>query len=277
MKVFISVDMEGITGITSLKQISQGGSEYGHARHWMTDDVNAAVAGALDGGASQIFVRDAHGPATNIMPDRLHPAARLVAGWAPVLDMLQGLDGSFGVTFFVGYHPGPPALGGVLSHTYSMSLIREVTIHGVSAGETLINALQAGDLGVPVGLVTGEKALRDEIAPVLGEALFVQTKAGYAWQSALLEPVQECREQIRIAASAAVKRVLQGVGFPVYKPALPVEARIDYHRADACAASLLVPGVEMIDTRSVRLTATTAAEFVRRFMLLCQVLYGMEK
>lgn len=277
MKVFISVDMEGITGVTSLKQISSSGPEYGTARQWMAEDVNAAVAGALEGGASQVFVRDAHGSATNILPDRLHPAARLVAGWAPVLDMLQGLDGSFGVVFFVGYHPGPPALGGVLSHTYSMSLIREVVIGGISAGESLINAIQAGVHGVPVGLVTGEKGLRDEIAPALGEALFVQTKLGYAWQSALLEPVQECREQIRTAASAAVKRVLHGVGFPVYAPPEPVDARIEFHRADACAASLLVPGVSAIDTRSIRLSGATAPEFVQRFQLLCQVLYGMEK
>lgn len=277
MKVFISADMEGITGISSLKQISTGGAEYGTARHWMTDDVNAAVTGALEGGASEVLVRDAHGSAINIMPDRLHPAARLVAGWSPTLDMLQGLDSTFGVAFFIGYHPGPPSAGGVLSHTYSMALIREVTINGISAGESLINALQAGVLGVPVGLLTGEKGLRDEIAPVLGEALFVQTKTGFGWQSAMLKPMAECRDQIRSAASAAVKRCLKGVGFPVYQPALPVRARIDYHRAEACLASRLVPGVEAIDTRSIWLVADTAEEWVRRFQLLSQVLYGMEK
>ena len=277
MKVFISADMEGITGISSLKQISSSGAEYGTARHWMTDDVNAAVAGALEGGASEVVVRDAHGSAINILPDRLHPEARLVAGWSPTLDMLQGLDSSFGVTFFVGYHPGPPAAGGVLSHTYSMALIREITINGISAGESLINALQAGVLGVPVGLLTGEKGLRDEIAPILGEALFVQTKTGFGWQSAMLKPMAECREQIRTAASAAVKRCLQGVGFPMYQPAPPVRARIDYHRAEACLASRLVPGVETIDARSILLAADTAEEWVRRFQLLGQVLYGMDK
>jgi D-amino peptidase len=158
-----------------------------------------------------------------------------------------------------------------------MSLIREITINGISAGESLINAVQAGALGVPVGLVTGERALRDEIAPALGEALFVQTKIGMGYQSAILEPVQECREWIRTAASAAVKRCLHGAGFPVYKPGTPVRTRIDFHRAEACAASLLVPGVEAIDTRSIWLLAADAGEFVRRFQLLCQVLYGMEK
>jgi D-amino peptidase len=277
VKVYISVDMEGITGISSLKQISSTAPEWGLARLWMTEDVNAAVAGALEGGASEVVVRDAHGPAINILPDRLHPAARLVTGWSPFLDMLQCLDASFAVAFFVGYHPGPPAAGGVLSHTYSMALIREVTINGVSAGESLINALQAGVFGVPVGLVTGEKGLRDEIAPVLDSALFVQTKTGFGWQSAMLKPMAECREQIRVAASAAVKRCLQGVGFPVYRPELPVQARLDYHRAEACLASRLVPGVETIDTRSIWLTADTAEEWVRRFQLLSQVLYGMEK
>lgn len=277
MKVYISADMEGISGITSMRQISSEGPEYGHARGLMTEDVNAAVTGALDGGASQVWVRDAHGTALNIQPDRLHPAARLVAGWAPAPDMLQGLDSSFGVVFFIGYHPGPPAAAGVLSHTFSMSRVREVIINGVSAGESLINAVQAGVHGVPVGLITGERSLREEIAPALGEALFVQTKVGHGYQSALLEPVLECREQIRAAASAAVKRCLQGTGFPLFKPAEPLEVRIDYHRAEACAASLLVPGVAAIDTRSIHLHADTAEEFVRRFQLLCQVLYGMEK
>lgn len=277
MKVYISVDMEGITGISSYKQISSSAPEWGTARLWMTEDVNAAVTGALEGGASEVVVRDAHGSAINILPDRLHSAARLVAGWSPILDMLQCLDASFGVAFFVGYHPGPSAAGAVLSHTYSMALIREVTINGISAGESLINALQAGVLGVPVGLVTGEKGLHDEIAPVLPDALFVATKTGCGWHSAMLKPMAECREQIRVAASAAVQRCLQGVGFPVYRPTLPVRARLDYHRAEACLASRLVPGVETIDTRSIWLTADTAEDWVRRFQLLCQVLYGMEK
>jgi D-amino peptidase len=277
VKVYISADMEGITGISSLKQISSNAAEYGTARHWMTEDVNAAVAGAFEGGASEVVVRDAHASATNIVPERLHPQARLIAGWSPVLDMLQGLDGTYGVAFFVGYHPGPSAATGVLSHTYSMSLIRDVTVNGILAGESLINAVQAGVLGVPIGLVTGEKALRDEIAPALGEALFVPTKVGYGWQSAMLKPMEECREQIRTAAAAAVKRCLQGAGFPVYHPSAPVRARLDYHRAEACLASRLVPGVEPIDSRSIWLVGETAAEWVRRFQLLCQVLYGMEK
>jgi D-amino peptidase len=276
VKVFISVDMEGICGVTSLKQINSNNPEYGQARLWMTDDVNAAVEGAIEAGVGEVVVRDAHGPAINILPDRLHPSARLMAGWAPVLDMMQGLDGTFDLAFLIGYHPGPPAADGVLSHTYSMEQVREVIINGLSAGETLINAIQAGVHGVPIGLVTGEHALQDEISPALPEVEFVATKTGFGYQSALLESMSRCRDQIRQAAARAVKRCLDGTAFPVYRPSLPIEARIDFHKAEGCAASRLVPGMVPIDSRSALLSADSAEELIRRFQLLMQVFYGLK-
>ncbi len=275
MKVFLSVDMEGICGITSARQTNSQNPEYAQARLWMTDDVNAAVAGALEGGATEVIVRDAHGPATNIPPDRLHPSARLMAGWTPVLDMMQGLDESFGVAFLIGYHPGPPAAGGVLTHTYNVEAIREVRINGISAGETLINAVQAGSYGVPVGLVTGERALHDEIREVLPGSEFVETKVGFGYQSALLEPMEACRGKIREAAARVVRETRAGRPRPVYRPALPIRARIDFHRAEPCLAARSVPGVEAVDSRSVDLLAGSADEFIRRFLLLMQVFYGM--
>ena len=156
-----------------------------------------------------------------------------------------------------------------------MEMIREVRIHGISAGESLINALQAGTVGVPVGLITGERALREEVAPALGEAEFVQTKTGFGYQSALLEPLRECRARIRAAAARAVARAGGPSGFPVYRPALPVQARIDFHKAEAVLATRGVPGVKEADTRAVQLQADTAEEFISRFQLLTQVLYGM--
>ena len=276
MKVYISADMEGICGISSLQHISSTGTEYALARLWMTEDVNAAVEGAVQGGAKEVVVRDAHGRAINILPDKLHPAARLMAGWTPVLDMLQGCDEGCGIAFFIGYHPGPASPGGILSHTYSMEAIRNVTIGGITAGETLINAIQAGTHGVAVGLVTGEKALGEEIAPVLNQTAFVQTKVGFGYQSALLEPMGDCRERIRQAASGVVRRCLEnGPGYPVYTPPIPIEARIDFHKAEAVLASRLVPGVETLDARSIALTAGSAREFIERFQLLTQVFYGM--
>jgi D-amino peptidase len=275
MKVFISVDMEGICGITSMKQISSAGAEYGHARLLMTEDVNAAVAGALEGGASEILVRDAHGSAINIMADRLHPAARLVAGWTPNLDMLQGIDSSFDVAFFIGYHPGPASAGAVLSHTYSMETIRSVELGGIPAGETLINALQAGIHGVPVGLVSGERALQQEIAAPLGQAEFVETKVGFGFQSALLHGVEETRGRIRQAAERAARRAAGKEKLPPYRPEGPIRARFEFLKAEACLAVALVPGIEIQDPRSVFLNAATPEEFLRRFMLLSQVLYGL--
>jgi len=267
--------MEGISGITSMRQVSSTGAEYGHARLWMTEDVNAAVAGALEGGAAEVLIRDAHGTATNLLPDRLHPAARLVAGWAPQLDMLQGLDSSFATAFFIGYHPGPAAERAVLSHTYSMETIRSVEVNSIPAGETLLNAVQAGSLGIPVGLVSGERALFEEISTALPGIEFVETKIGYGYQSALCHPLEACRSGIRKAAARAVERLRRGDSPAPYRPELPVRARIEFHKAEACLATTLVPGLERIDSRSAVLLARSGEEFVRRFLLLMQVLYGL--
>ncbi len=271
----MSVDMEGISGVSSLKQIRADTPEYAMARIWMTEDVNAAVEGAVSAGASEILVRDAHGRATNIPPDRLHPKARLMAGWMPNMDMLQGLDSTWDVVFMIGYHPGPPSKGGVLSHTYHMSAIREVVINGISAGETLLNAIQAGMLGVPVGLVTGERALHDEIAGPLGSAEFVPTKTGFGYQSALLEPVAVCREEIRRCAARAVERAGAGRDLTPYIPEAPISLRVDFQSAEACETARLIPGFRAASTRTMEMQAASADELLRSFQLLMQVLYGM--
>lgn len=275
MKLFISADMEGITGVTSMRQVSSRETAWNEARIWMTEDVNAAVEGACEAGATEVVVRDAHGPATNILPDRLHPACRLMAGWTPVLDMLQGLDDSYGLAFFIGYHPGPGSPAGVLSHTFSMKTIREVQVNGISSGESLINAIQAGIHRVPVGLVTGERALQQEIA-VLGEVEFVGTKVGYGYQSALLEPMMACRRRIRETAAQAVRRQVEGPGYQAYLPDLPIHARIEFHKAEAALACQLVPGVERTDVRAIDFTADTARDFIRTFQLVDQILYGLD-
>jgi D-amino peptidase len=275
MKVFLSVDLEGICGISSMKQISSAAPEYGHARQLMTEDVNAAVAGAVEGGADEIVVRDAHGPAINIYPDKLHPAATLIAGWSPTLDMLQGLDSSFGTAFFIGYHPGPASSRAVLSHTYSMETIRGVELNGIPAGETLLNALQAGLSGVPVGLVTGERALHEEIKDPLAGVGFVETKIGYGFQSALLHPVEKTRALIKRAAADAVRRAASDKPLPPYRPQTPVRARVEFLKAEALLAVALVPGIEASGTQAALLQAATAEEFFRRFQLMCQVLYGL--
>lgn len=275
MKIYISADMEGISGVSSLKQIRADTPEYAMARTWMTEDVNAAVEGAVSAGASEVLVRDAHGRATNIPPDRLHPKARLMAGWMPNMDMLQGLDSTYGVVFLVGYHPGPPSKGGVLSHTYHMSAIREVFINGISAGETLLNAIHAGLHGVPVGLVTGERALRDEIAGPLGSAEFVLTKTGFGYQSALLEPVLQCRAEILRCAAAAVERAGKGGELTPYALEAPISLKVDFQSAEACETARLIPGFRAASTRSMEMRADSVEELLRSFQLLMQVLYGM--
>ena len=209
MRVFISVDMEGISGVATWDQARTDGPDHARARVWMTDDVNAAIIGAVEAGADDVLVRDAHGRSRNILWESLHPAARLISGWDPRVDMMMGLDSGFALVFLIGYHPGPNVRYGVLSHAFT-SRIREMRLNGLPCGEATMAALQAGVHGVPVGLVTGQAELLEEIRPTMPDSAFVVTKRGLAYQAALLEPIAEVRARIhavaREATAAAIAR-----------------------------------------------------------------------
>ncbi|MDM7916736.1 MAG: M55 family metallopeptidase, partial [Candidatus Eisenbacteria bacterium] len=225
MRVFLSVDIEGISGVATWDQARTDGPDHAHARRWMVEDVNAAVRGAMEGGAGEVLVRDAHGRARNVLFDSLHPQARLVSGWDPKVDMLLGLEAGFGTVFLIGYHPGPSVARGVLSHAFTTRIL-EMRLNGLPCNEAVFAALQAGTLGVPVGLVTGQEELREEIRPALGDVPFVSTKRGLAVQAAILEPRDATHERIEAASKEAVRVAATGGGPPPFRPDPPLALSI---------------------------------------------------
>lgn len=274
MRVFISADIEGIGGVATWDHARTDGADHPRARQWMTDDVNAAIEGAIEGGAEEVVVRDAHGRARNILWEKLHPRARLLSGWDPSIDMLLGLDRSFDVLFLVGYHPGPAVPGGVLSHTFTSRII-DLRINGNPCNEAVIAALQAGELGIPVGLVTGQAELRDEIAPTMSDAVFVSTKRGFAYQAALLEPMAELREKIREGAREAASRRAAGDSLRPFRPDSPLRLEMELSTVEAALAAERLPGMERVSAGGLVLTAPDAGTLVRRFFGTLQVLYAV--
>src|SRR5258708_29483696 len=153
VKVFISFDMEGVAGIVDWSQCRAPGQPYEDGRRLLLGEVNAAIDGALAGGATEIVCNDSHGTMNNLDPGALHGQAAYVSGRHKPLYMMQGLDAGADVVFLVGYHGSISGESSVLSHTYNPSVVSHVSLNGVRVGESGINALVALACGVPIGLI----------------------------------------------------------------------------------------------------------------------------
>jgi D-amino peptidase len=167
MKVFISVDMEGVTGITDPEDVLPDGADYARGRVFMTQDANAAILGAYDAGADEVLVNDSHWTMRNLLLENLDPRARLIKGFQKPMCMVQGLDASYDAAVFVGYHSCAGTEHGVLNHTLLGKEVQNLLLNGEPIGETRLNALIAGELGVPVAFVAGDDAVCLEARAVL--------------------------------------------------------------------------------------------------------------
>jgi len=204
LKVFISVDMEGIAGVTAGSHVSSSGPDYQYFREMTTLETNAAVEGALAAGATEIVVRDGHGAKTNVIPDLLHKDAKLLRGvTSRPENMMLGIDETFDAVVFVGYHAKAGTEEGILAHTSSGNVI-DLSVNGVSLPEAGYNALIAGLVGVPVALVAGDNWICDQVTELLGEVTTVETKVGMGTAALGLSP-ELARERIREATTAALR------------------------------------------------------------------------
>jgi D-amino peptidase len=169
LKVYISVDMEGIAGVVNGEQTSSSGKDYGIARSWMTAEVNAAIRGALQAGATEIVVNDSHGSMRNVIISELYPKAQLITGSPKPLSMMQGIDETFDAVFLIGYHARAGSKNGVLDHTYSGGSVYSIKVNDMELGESEQNALTAGCFDVPIVLVTGDQTVCSQVKKSLGE------------------------------------------------------------------------------------------------------------
>lgn len=205
MKVYISVDIEGISGIVHPDQGTPGHPDYELARRLMTMEANAAILGARAGGASEVLVNDAHGDMRNLLVNELDTWADVVYGSPKLHGMMEGLDDAFDVAFFVGYHARAGTPNAILDHTYSGRCVAHVELNGRPVGEIGLNAALAGTYGVPVGLVTDDKAAIAEASALLGANLHtVTSKEAVGRQAARCIHPEETQSLIRQAAELAI-------------------------------------------------------------------------
>ncbi len=205
-KVFISVDMEGITGVVNWEDVSRTGKDYDYFRRIMTLETNAAIEGALAAGATEIVVRDSHGSARNILPDLLNENARLLRDWSGgPLVMMEGIDESFHAVMFIGYHAKAGTPDALLDHTSSGN-VTDVSINGVSLPEAGYNALVAGHFGVPVVFVSGDRAICNQVQALFGTVETVAVKDGIGSAALGLHP-EVARSRIRDGAERALRNL----------------------------------------------------------------------
>jgi D-amino peptidase len=263
VRVFISVDIEGVAGVVGLEEGRQGNGEYEAARRWMTAEANAAIAGIYDADAdSSVTVADAHGTFRNIVPDLLDRRARLMRGKPRELAMIEGVQGGFEAAMFVGYHGRAGTGASVLAHTFTGTLA-DVRINGQSFGEIGLNAAVCGSFGVPVALITGDNTVATEVEALLPGTPTVTVKRGAGALAADSLHPEASRELIRAAAADAVTRVPQRTPFQVSGP---VELEVDVSLPAYADQALIVPGIARGAGRTLTYSApdyVTAYKIVR--------------
>ena len=272
MKVYIAVDMEGLSGVVhSCRTVSVANPQaFLEAREWMVAEANAAIEGAVQGGATEILVNDVHWPMRNLIVDRLDHRARLISGFNKPWFTLQGLDDSIDLMFCIGYHGTASMVHAVLGHTYlSKEILR---IDGNSENqldlmELSVEALVAGEKGVPIGLVTGDEATIMRARDLLGPIEMVVVKLGldrYAADSLTLD--EACR-RITAAAKRAIERIEV---FQPLRTKLPTNLRVEFANASHVARLAWVPGVEKISSRVVTIEGKTWCEVYARLAICVQ-------
>ncbi len=264
MKVFISVDMEGVAGIVDWAQCLAGGDDYPLGRELLVGEVNAAIDGALTAGATDILVNDGHSAMRNLPPDALAGRAAYLSGRFKPLYMMEGLDESFDAVVFLGYHAaiGTP---GVLSHTYNPRAIAHVRLGGAMTGEAGLNALVAQHFAVPIAVITGDQYVGPEAAPFCPGITTVEVKRSISRYAAEHRHPTVARELIR----EGVRTALAGTA-ALAPPAVRMPATIEvrFTSPDMAEQASWVRGVRRLDEVTVALTDDEPLRLYRAFITL---------
>lgn len=246
VKVLISADMEGVTGVVTGDQLSPSGFEYERFRGFMTAEVLAAIQGARDAGATSIIVTDAHGNGENLLIEKLPDDITLIRSWPRPLGMVEGLDSTVDAVVFVGYHAATTNPAGVRAHTISSATLTSVSLNGIAMPEAGINAAIAGHFGVPVVAITGDDIAVAEAQALLGPIEGAVVKRAVSFHSAATMTPAAGQALIREKVKAGVARraslkpyvlrrpIRLEVGFKNYRPAeilsyLPIIERVGSH------------------------------------------------
>jgi D-amino peptidase len=257
LKVYISVDMEGVAGTVTADQLSPAGFEYERYRRFMTNEALAAVQAAKHAGATEIVVSDSHGNGENLLIESFPADVKIVRSWPRHGGMMAGLDASFDAALFVGYHASTTNAHGVRAHTMSSAHFARVVLNGNAVTEGEFNAAYAGALGVPVIFASGDDVAMAELKSRLGNLETVETKKALGFHSAETLTPDAAVERIRAGAQAAL------AGLHDFKPFVvkaPFTLEITFKNYTPAEMLTYLRVVERVDSHTVRFVGKDMAE-----------------
>lgn len=273
LKVFISADIEGVAGIVSPLQTTPGAADYEMGRRLMTREVNGAIEGALEAGATEVVVCDGHANRQNLIPDLLHQDAVLIRGVRSGLQQMEGLDSSFDAVFITGNHASAGTTNAVLDHTWVGVSVSNIRLDGRVMNEACLNSVIADEHGVPTVLITGDQTTVAQTQEYLPEIEGVVVKESFSrYRAASVHPTIAAR-MVKAGASAALQRLRRFTRRPKREE---ITMEIDFLRTDMADAAELVPGIERLSARSVRYRAEPKLVFRMQELLLIRLKYDSE-
>lgn len=244
MKILIASDMEGITGVVNWDQVTPGHEEYPRFRRLMTQDVNAAISGAFQGGADEVIVADGHWNGTNILVEELDSRARLHSSTSAIHSMMQGIDSTINGVIFVGYHARHGSSNAVMDHTWSSSSVANLWLNDILVGEYGLNAALAGYYGVPVIMVTGDQTACRQTVELLGSMETAIVKQATGRFSAECLPPASTKKMIEMAACTAVSNLLKGIFPKLFVLQSPVKVTVEFRSSENADKAMRMPGSE---------------------------------
>ncbi|HUR48750.1 MAG TPA: M55 family metallopeptidase [Acidimicrobiales bacterium] len=259
--VFISIDMEGIAGVSHRQQVARGSDDYPACRTLMANEANAAIEGAFAAGAERVLVNDSHGDMRNLRPHEIDERAELLIGGPKVPQgMTQGLDGGFDIALFLGYHASAGTEAAIMDHTYSGAAVYELRVNGESFGEGDLNAALAGAYGVPVGLVAGDDKFCAQMTKRLPGVRAIQVKEALGrWDSISLHPNRAC-ELIREGTA----EVVADCAAEPFRPEPPYVVEVDLINAGMADVCELDGNTTRTGPRTLRFETDDIREVVRQ-------------
>jgi D-amino peptidase len=257
LKVYISVDMEGVAGTVTADQLGPAGFEYGRFREFMTREALAAVEAAKASGATEVLVADSHGNGENLLIEQFPPDVRIIRSWPRKLGMVAGIDQDVDAAIFIGYHAGTNNTSGVRAHTFSSATLTRVALNGMNVTEGSWNAAIAGQFNVPVVMMSGDEAAIAEVRKAIGNIEAAETKRALGFHSANTLTPQASSALIGQRVKAALARLTE---FKPYRVAGPVTVDVSFKHYLPAEVLAYLPLFERTDAHSIRFRAKDMAE-----------------
>jgi len=257
LKIYISADMEGVTGVVSGDQLGPGAFEYERFRGFMTAEVNAAIDAARAAGATEFVVSDSHGNGQNLLIEQLPSDVTVVRSWPRPLGMMSGIDETFDGVILIGYHASTANSRGVRAHTMSSANITDLWLNGISMSEGGMAAAMAGQFGVPVIMISGDDVAVAETQVIIGDTEGAVVKWASGFHSARTLTPEAGREVIRTRANSAVSRIGD---FKPYVLDTPIELELSLKHYRAVEVLAYLPNVERVNSHTIKFVGQDMSE-----------------